>query len=102
MLTGFGKDITFFIFTGCTLTCIVFVYFLLPETKGRTLEDMEQLFSNKVPKPTKDIPSAALEDEEILPTVCTQLDTITNGQCGLVDHNILPSIDELDNRVDTF
>ncbi len=46
MLDEFGKDITFFIFTGCTLLSMVFVYFLLPETKGKTLEDMEKLFSN--------------------------------------------------------
>lgn len=94
MLTGLGKDVTFFVFTGCTLTCIVFVYFLLPETKGKTLEDMEQLFSNNVPK-VKKIPEE--EDEEAVPEVSTQLVTISDGQCGLVGHNILPTTEEIEN-----
>ncbi|EFX84289.1 hypothetical protein DAPPUDRAFT_47180 [Daphnia pulex] len=37
----------FWFFMCCTLVGIVFVYFLLPETKGKTLEDIEKLFSNK-------------------------------------------------------
>ena len=37
----------FWFFMCCTLTGIVFVYFLLPETKGKTLEDIEKLFSKK-------------------------------------------------------
>ena len=45
MLAAMGKDGTFGLFTGCTLLCIVFVYFTLPETKGKTLEDIETLFS---------------------------------------------------------
>jgi facilitated trehalose transporter len=44
MSQAFGKDGTFYIFTGCTLLSAVFVYFFLPETKGKTLEEMEQLF----------------------------------------------------------
>jgi facilitated trehalose transporter len=46
MLKTMGKDGTFFFFTGCTLLSAIFVYFLLPETKGKTLEDIEQLFSS--------------------------------------------------------
>ena len=38
---------TFWFFMCCTLLGIVFVYFLLPETKGKTLEDIEKLFSKK-------------------------------------------------------
>ena len=45
MMQWFGKDVTFFLFTGCTLRSIVFVYFLLPETKGKTMEEIEQLFT---------------------------------------------------------
>ena len=34
-----------FIFFGCVTTIAVFyVYFLVPETKGRTLEEMDELF----------------------------------------------------------
>ena len=42
-----GKDGTFGLFTVCTLFSIVFVYFTLPETKGKTLEDIETLFLGK-------------------------------------------------------
>jgi len=45
MLETIGEDGTFFFFTTCTLFSIIFVYFLLPETKGKTLEDMEKLFT---------------------------------------------------------
>ncbi len=44
MSQAFGKDGTFYIFPGCTLLSAAFVNFLLPETKGKTLEKMEQLF----------------------------------------------------------
>jgi facilitated trehalose transporter len=37
----------FWFFMCCTLLGIIFVYFLLPETKGKTLEDIEKLFSKK-------------------------------------------------------
>lgn len=47
MLKGLGKDGTFYFFTGCTLFSAIFVYFYLPETKGKTLEDMEQLFTSE-------------------------------------------------------
>jgi sugar porter (SP) family MFS transporter len=36
----------FFLFAGIALATLVFVYFCLPETQGRTLEDMEGLFGN--------------------------------------------------------
>ena len=37
---------TFFLYAGFALVSWVFFYFLLPETRGRTLEDMEGLFGN--------------------------------------------------------
>ena len=45
LVVSLGKDGTFGLFTLCTVLCIVFVYFCLPETKGKTLEDIETLFS---------------------------------------------------------
>ena len=38
---------TFWFFMCCTLASMVFVYFLLPETKGHTLEEIEQFFSKR-------------------------------------------------------
>ncbi|XP_023873723.1 polyol transporter 5 isoform X2 [Quercus suber] len=36
----------FFLYAGVALVSWVFFYFMLPETQGRTLEDMERLFGN--------------------------------------------------------
>ena len=45
MLTELGRDLTFWFFMSCTLLSVVFVALFLPETKGKTLEDIEQLFA---------------------------------------------------------
>lgn len=42
-----GADATFWIFMGCTVVSLFFIFFFLPETKGKTLEEIERLFSNK-------------------------------------------------------
>jgi hypothetical protein len=34
----------FFVFASCTTLSIAFVYLCLPETKGRNIEDMDDLF----------------------------------------------------------
>lgn len=47
LLSLMGKDGTFGLFTICTLLSILFVYFTLPETKGKALEDIETLFLPK-------------------------------------------------------
>ena len=36
---------TWYLYAGCSLVAIVFFTFTLPETKGKSLEDMEALFS---------------------------------------------------------
>ena len=46
LLDALGKDGTFYAFAGLTVFSIGFVYFFLPETKGKTLEEMERLFSS--------------------------------------------------------
>ena len=43
-----GSSGTFFLFTCCTALSIAFVFFFLPETKGRTLEDIGRIFTEKV------------------------------------------------------
>jgi facilitated trehalose transporter len=55
MLKVMGKDGTFFFYTRCTLLSAIFVYFLLPETKCKTLEEIEQIFSSNRYKNIKSI-----------------------------------------------
>ena len=43
-MTPYGA---FWFFMCCTVTGMVFVFFVLPETKGKTLEDIEKIFSKK-------------------------------------------------------
>ncbi|KAH8884138.1 general substrate transporter [Thozetella sp. PMI_491] len=38
-----------YIFFGASLICLVWYYFFLPETKGRTLEEIDELFERKTP-----------------------------------------------------
>lgn len=38
-----------FLFAGTTLLCLVYCFFCLPETKGRTFEELDILFERKVP-----------------------------------------------------
>ncbi|KAK1363588.1 putative polyol transporter 6 [Heracleum sosnowskyi] len=42
----------FFMFAGIAVLALIFFFFFLPETRGRSLEEMEELFSKKSP-PTK-------------------------------------------------
>lgn len=66
MLILIGKDWTFYLFTICTLTGIAFVYFLLPETKGKTLEELEKLFASnqEMPLPSSTPSSPAVYSDE--------------------------------------
>lgn len=42
--SNLGNDGTFWLYMSSTLFSLVFIYFLLPETKGKTLEDIERIF----------------------------------------------------------
>ena len=46
-MTKYG---TFWFFMCCTVLSIVFVFFFLPETKGKNLEEIEKLFAKKKDK----------------------------------------------------
>ncbi|KAI3333145.1 general substrate transporter [Ustulina deusta] len=37
-----------YIWAGSNLVCLAFFYFFIPETKGRTLEEIDELFNNRV------------------------------------------------------
>jgi sugar porter (SP) family MFS transporter len=40
---------TYLVFAGCMVGVIVFVYFLVPETKGRTFAEIDELYDAKIP-----------------------------------------------------
>ena len=44
------KEGIFFFFAACTICALVFAYFLVPETKGVSMEDMELLFGPDTPR----------------------------------------------------
>ena len=60
MQISMGPYGTFWFFMCCTILSIVFVFFFLPETKGRTLEDIELLFSRKYSVSDSSSPIAAV------------------------------------------
>lgn len=47
MKAGLGDDWTFWLFMITTVLSIFFIFFFLPETKGKTLEEIESLFLKK-------------------------------------------------------
>lgn len=59
ILKGLGKDGTFYFFACCTLLSVAFVYFLVPETIGKTVEEMGQLFESKNVCRNKNLESVA-------------------------------------------
>ncbi len=76
-----GSDATFLMFMGFTVVSLFFIFFLLPETKGKTLEEIERLFSSKAFKiDTEDVVKkdhSAVSIEKVLGIENTafQLDT---------------------------
>lgn len=40
---------TYLVFAGCMVLIIIFVFFLLPETKGRTFAEIDEMYDAKIP-----------------------------------------------------
>jgi SP family sugar porter-like MFS transporter len=47
IMNKFGGDTAFWIYAGVCLVGLLFVYFKVKETKGKTLEELEQVFTVK-------------------------------------------------------
>lgn len=47
MLTWMGNGFIFLFYAAVSLLGTVFVHFILPETKGKTLQEIENLFKDK-------------------------------------------------------
>lgn len=82
-MTKYGA---YWFFMCCTLLSIAFVYFFLPETKGKTLEDIEKLFSSSS---KKDLPSEIKEDALKVAVIQLQLEEKTkeNEEQLAYDHH---------------
>ena len=46
----YGYSTMFFLFAGCTVIYFITAAFFLPETKGKTLEEIEAAFAKSSPK----------------------------------------------------
>jgi MFS family permease len=55
VVSKYGYSTMFFLFAGCTVCYFIVVAFFLPETKGKTLEEIEEYFEN--PKRSKALAS---------------------------------------------
>ena len=104
MQHNLGSDGTFWLFMSSTILSLAFIYFLLPETKGKTLEEIEKIFANK---------STADEPKSYLPKIIPggefekKKPLNMNGNVNLGFESDLPkevimSVQELDNVIKSY
>ncbi|XP_013164135.1 PREDICTED: facilitated trehalose transporter Tret1-2 homolog isoform X1 [Papilio xuthus] len=53
LFTSYGFAATFFIYASTALCCLILIFIYLPETKDKTLLEIEQLHTNNEPKSNK-------------------------------------------------
>jgi len=67
---GFG---TYFVFAACTTLAVPFVWFMIPETKGMKLEEVDALFERRGLIPRRQLSSArasgGIDDKEMVEQV---------------------------------
>lgn len=63
MKNRMGSDGAFWLFLSSTIVGLIFIYFLLPETKGKSLEEIERLFSGKSVSPERQAVSTITAEE---------------------------------------
>ena len=68
MSDAMGLAGVYALYATCSLAAVVFVFFALPETKGRTLEEISQLFSPYSPHANNnnDSSSAGINDGKLV------------------------------------
>lgn len=78
------KSNVFWIWSGCCFLCFAFVYFLIPETKGLSLEQVDILYRNSSIRKSnsfrKQILAENMHDED------KDAYNIPKGNAGVVDH----------------
>ncbi|KAI1842665.1 hypothetical protein JX265_002729 [Neoarthrinium moseri] len=70
-----------YIWAGSNLACFVFFYLFVPETKGRTLEEIDQLFANRVSVRDFKTFKTTIADEAL-----RELQNKTDSEKPAVDH----------------
>ena len=80
MFVALGRDGTFWFFMICTLMSVVFVALFLPETKGKTLEDIEKLFADPSIKKTVTRSSSCLPTYHCSQTATDATSALDNGE----------------------
>ncbi|MGH9278463.1 MAG: MFS transporter, partial [Acidimicrobiales bacterium] len=58
LLDAIGESATFWLFAATSVAAFVWIWFKVPETKGRSLEQISEVFDHAPPRPPPDAPDA--------------------------------------------
>lgn len=76
-----------YVWAGSNLACFVFFYLFVPETKGRTLEEIDELFNNRVPVQKFKTYQTTIIDDAV---------NDVKDQCGKSEKTVDSTIDQVD------